>query len=91
MSSEKMIQLRNLYWQRTRHLTAVLLAAWFGMTFGTIFFARELATFTIFGWPFSFYMAGQGLTLFYLLVVATYMMRMRRLDKMLKDETADAQ
>lgn len=89
MSSEKLIHLRNLYWRRTRLLTVVLLAAWFFMTFGTIFFARELASFTVFGWPFSFYMAGQGLTLFYLLVVAAYMIRMQQLDKILKDESTD--
>lgn len=89
MSSEKIVHLRNLYWRRARRLTAVLLTAWFCLTFGVIFFARELSTFTLFGWPFSFYMAGQGLTLFYLLVVATYMLRMRHLDKMLKDEDSN--
>jgi putative solute:sodium symporter small subunit len=91
MSSEKMTHIRILYWRRARRLTAILMTAWFCMTFGMIFFARELARFTLFGWPFSFYMAGQGLTLFYLLVVATYMIRMRKLDKMLKEETTDAE
>ena len=81
---------RQLYWRRTRAITGVLLFVWFTTTFGTIYFARELSTFTVFGWPLSFYMAAQGLTLIYLLVVVLYVKRMRRLDEMLRSETADA-
>jgi putative solute:sodium symporter small subunit len=80
---------RQLHWRRTRFITGVLTLVWFATTFGTIYFARELSTFTVFGWPFSFYMAAQGLTLVYLLVVAVYVKRMRRLDKDLRSEAAD--
>jgi len=52
-----------------------------------IFFARELSTFSAFGWPFSFYMAAQGLTLLYVALVGLYARRMRRLDKQLHNET----
>jgi len=82
---------RDLYWSKVRQLTFVLVALWFSSTFGIIFYARELTYFTVFGWPFSFYMAAQGLTLLYLGILAVYVMRMRRLDKLLKSETADAQ
>lgn len=77
---------RAAYWRRTRRLTLQLLLAWFLVTFGVIFFARELAGFTFFGWPFSFYMAAQGTTLIYVAIVAFYAWRMRRLDKTLKDD-----
>ncbi|MGE5623159.1 MAG: DUF4212 domain-containing protein [Bacillota bacterium] len=80
----------DAYWRRVRHLTIALLASWFLLTFGVIFFARELSGFTLFGWPFPFYMAAQGLTLLYLIIVAVYIMRMRRLDRLLKNNTNDA-
>lgn len=81
------LQPRDVYWQRVRRLTIVLLASWFLLTFGVIFFARELYGFTLFGWPFPFYMAAQGLTLLYLIIVALYLVRMRRLDRLLKNNT----
>lgn len=71
---------RRRYWRAARLLTSSLLLAWFAVTFGTLFFARELAHIDLFGWPFSFYMAAQGLTLFYLLLVAIYVLAMRYLD-----------
>lgn len=77
------------YWSRVRRLTLVLLGVWFGVTFGIVFFARELSTFTIFGWPLSFYMAAQGGILVYVLIVAIYAWRMRRLDRMVSNETAN--
>ena len=76
---------RQHYWRMARRLTVGLLLAWFGVTFGTLFFARELSGLTVFGWPFSFYMAAQGLTLFYLLLVAVYVCVMRHLDNTVKD------
>ena len=91
MDNKKNTHNRNLYWSKARQFTFVLVALWFSSTFGIIFFARELAGFTVFGWPFSFYMAAQGLTLLYLAILAAYMLYMQRLDKLLKSETADAQ
>ena len=74
-------QQRASYWQRVRRMTGGLLAIWFGMTFCTIFFARELSTITVLGWPLSFYMAAQGLVLIYLAIIAFYAWSMRRFDK----------
>lgn len=89
MRTEKILLARDAYWRKVRRFTFALLTMWFVATFTMIFFARELSGFTMFGWPFSFYMAGQGLTLFYLFIVAVYMWRMRRLDKKLMHETSD--
>jgi putative solute:sodium symporter small subunit len=68
-----------------------LLLVWFLMTFGVIFFARELSGLTLFGWPLSFYMAAQGATLIYVVIVAVYAWRMQRLDETLKDDGTDGQ
>lgn len=91
METPRMTNNRNIYWRRVRSFTFSLTAVWFFMTFGIIFFARELSHFTFFGWPFSFYMAAQGLTLMYVVIVFVYARRMRQLDKLLKNGTDDAQ
>jgi putative solute:sodium symporter small subunit len=72
---------RSSYWRHTQRLTAQLLLVWLAVTLGTIFFARELSDLTFFGWPFSFYMAAQGATLIYLIIVGVYAWRMRHFDK----------
>jgi putative solute:sodium symporter small subunit len=69
----------RVYWKRTRRLTITLLLIWFGVTFGVTFFARDLM-FTVLGWPFSFYMAAQGLLVIYLLLILLYARRLHRLD-----------
>ena len=68
------------YWRHVRRLTSLLLALWLGVTFAVIFFARELAGLTLFGWSVSFYLAAQGAILIYLAIVGFYALRMRRLD-----------
>jgi len=90
MSAEKILQKRALHWRRTRRLTAVLIATWLLTTFIFIFFAREFSALTILGWPVSFYMAGQGLTVLYLLIIAVYMRRMGKIDRLLENEIDDA-
>ena len=71
---------RAAYWRRTRRLTSLLLAIWLGVTFTVIFFARELASLTLFGWSLSFYLAAQGAILIYLAIVGVYALRMKKLD-----------
>lgn len=74
-------QARAAHWRRTRHITAILLAIWLATGAGTVFFARELAQLSLFGWPLSFYMAAQGASLIYLAIIGGYAWYMRRLDR----------
>lgn len=69
------------YWQRTLNMTWWLLLIWFIVTFAAIFFARPLSTYTLLGWPISFFMAAQGSILIYVAIVAIYAVRMHRLDQ----------
>ncbi|MES2073374.1 MAG: sodium/substrate symporter small subunit [Pseudomonadota bacterium] len=69
------------YWPATRRLTAWLLASWLVLTFGILFFARELAAVSFFGWSLPFYMAAQGLSLFYVLILSLYSLAMRRIER----------
>jgi len=71
---------RRRYWRRTLGLTAALLAVWFVVTFVVAFFARELQ-FTVFGYPFSLWVAAQGAPLVYLALIGLYARSMNRLDR----------
>ena len=76
-----LIAARNVHWRRARRLTVSALLVWFGATFCTVFFARELSTLTMFGWPLSFYLAAQGVALVYLAVIGVYAVAMERIDR----------
>ena len=78
---QRLVAARAVHWRRTRRLTFVLLALWLATGFCTVYFARELANITVFGWPLSFYMAAQGAALVCLAIIGIYAWRMRRLDR----------
>ena len=78
-----------LYWRRVRLLTLGLLAFWFAVSFGVVFFARELSLLSILGWPVSFYMAAQGATLIYLAIIAVYALVMKKLDRLMTNTGHD--
>ncbi len=71
---------RQSHWQRVRRFSLLLLGVWFVVTWASIWFARELARLTVFGWPVSFYMAAQGSILAYVAIVGVYAWWMDRLD-----------
>jgi putative solute:sodium symporter small subunit len=81
---------RTLHWKRVRALTLVLLLFWFAITFGAILFARELAGLTLLGWPVPFYLAAQGTTLIYLLIIGVYALAMKKIDAIALQESDDA-
>jgi putative solute:sodium symporter small subunit len=70
---------REAYWRRNLRAIALLLAVWFVVTFVLVYFARELS-FKFFGWPFSFWVAGQGALVTYCLIVWVYARYMAKLD-----------
>jgi putative solute:sodium symporter small subunit len=78
-----------VYWRRTRHFTMLLLAIWFLVTFGVIFFARSLSEFSLFGWTFSYYMAAQGTLFIYVIIVGLYAWCMPTLDREFRGEDCD--
>ena len=79
---------RARHWRRTRKLTALLLLGWFGATFCTVFFARELSAMSLAGWPLSFYLAAQGASLAYLAIIGAYALGMERMDRRFARELA---
>jgi putative solute:sodium symporter small subunit len=77
------------YWRQTKRLTSLLLLVWLTLTFCVLFFARELSSFHFFGWPFSFYMAAQGLTLIYVLILGVFSFYSRRIEQSAKSASED--
>jgi putative solute:sodium symporter small subunit len=79
------------HWRANLRVTGVLLSLWALVSFGLVFFAREL-DFDFFGWPFGFWVGAQGAVLAYLAITGFYAGYMRRLDARhgLGDDTADA-
>jgi putative solute:sodium symporter small subunit len=67
------------YWRKNLRITGILLAVWFVVTFVAAYYAREL-TFNFFGWPFSFWVAGQGALIVYCLIIWYYARYMNKLD-----------
>jgi len=66
-------------WRSCLRITGWLIGVGIAVTFGVAFFARELS-FSVFGWPFSFWVASQGAPVVYLVLVCVYARAMHRLD-----------
>jgi putative solute:sodium symporter small subunit len=77
----RILAARAAHWARARRLITLLLALWLATSFCTVFFARDLAHLSVFGWPLSFYLAAQGASLTYLAIIGAYAWRMRVLDR----------
>ncbi len=77
------------YWRRVRALTAALLLLWLVASFVVVFFARELSSVTLWGWPLHFYLAAQGMALVYLAITGIYALAMRRIDRRARREGGD--
>lgn len=69
------------YWQKNLKVTMVLLAVWFIVSFVVSYFARELNSISIFGFPLGFYMGAQGSLIIYVLIIWYYAHYMNRLDE----------
>lgn len=69
------------YWQKNLRMTAGLLAIWFTASFIVGWFARDLQSITILGFPLSFFMGAQGALLIYVVLVGYYAWRMDGLDR----------
>ncbi len=68
------------YWQKNIRVTAILLAIWAFVTFVIGYYAREMS-FNFFGWPFSFWVGGQGTLAVYVVLIGFYAWYMGRLDR----------
>ena len=75
------LQNRREHWRSNLRLTGLLLAIWFLVSFGVIWYARQLNEIVIAGFPLGFYMGAQGTLIVYLILVKIYAKRMGDLDE----------
>lgn len=75
----QLTQKHREYWRKNLTITAILLLIWFVVTFVVGFYARDLS-FNFFGWPFAFWMGGQGALAIYVAIIWYYAHYMNRLD-----------
>jgi putative solute:sodium symporter small subunit len=68
------------YWRKNVTMTIILLAIWAVITYVIGFYARELS-FNFFGWPFAFWVGGQGALALYVIIIGYYAWYMGKLDK----------
>lgn len=76
----QLTQKHHEYWSKNLRITAVLLAIWFVVTFVASFYARDLNSITILGFPLGFYMGAQGSLIIYVLIIWFYARYMNNLD-----------
>ena len=69
------------YWHKNLVITGILLFVWFVVTFVEGWFARELNSVVLFGFPLGFYMSAQGSLIIYCLIIYIYARYMNDLDK----------
>lgn len=68
------------YWKKNVTITLILLAIWAIVTYVIGYYAREFS-FNFFGWPFAFWVGGQGALVIYVIIIGYYARYMNRLDK----------
>ena len=68
------------YWRKNLRVTAILMVIWFVVTFVVGYYASELNTIIIFGFPLGFYMGAQGALIVYVVSIFYYAHYMNNLD-----------
>lgn len=72
---------RRQYWRRNLRLMAVLLSVWALVSYGAgIVFVEWLNQWSLFSVPLGFWFAQQGSIIVFVLLIATYVWRMDKLD-----------
>lgn len=71
---------QDRYWRANTRLIAWLMLLWVAVTFVPPLFARDIPL-TVFGAPFSLWVAAQGAPIVYVLIAWYYERRMDRLDR----------
>ena len=66
---------------RRLRLQAALLCLWALAAFGVMFFARDLQSLQVYGWPLGYWLASQGVVLAFMGIVLIYALVMAYLDR----------
>ena len=80
---------QQVFWSRTKRLTAWLLAIWLLINLAVPWFARDLDKLHGFGFPLGYWLAAEGALLMYLVIIVIYVRFMDRLDAGYLEVTAE--
>jgi putative solute:sodium symporter small subunit len=69
------------YWRKNVTMTMILLAIWAIVTYVIGYLARDVFSFSFFGWPFAFWIGAQGGLAIYVILIWVYAWYMAKLDK----------
>jgi len=68
------------YWKYNVRLTMITLFIWFVVTYVAIFFAPQLDTIVIMGFPMGYYMGAQGSLIVFVWLIFNYAFKMNKAD-----------
>lgn len=71
---------RRVFWSRTRRLTGALLAVWLVLCLLGPWYARDLNSLHLMGFPLGFWLAAQGSLVIFLALIVIYVVAMDRLE-----------
>lgn len=74
-------QIRDAYWRETSRLTWIIVVLWFISWVGPLILHRPLNQIVVFGFPLSFWFAGQGSLAFFVVLIVAYAIRMNKIDR----------
>ena len=81
MSAEIDEKTRQAYWEETSRITWIILVLWFVSWVGPLVLHRWLNQVVVFGFPVSYWFAGQGSLAIFIVLIVWYAVFMNRLDR----------
>jgi len=69
------------HWNKTRNLTAIVLAIWFVFSFVVHWFANALNAVSFLGFPLGYYMAAQGSLIVFVALIFWLANRQEKIDE----------
>jgi putative solute:sodium symporter small subunit len=80
-SPDRSEQARESYWRETSRLTWIVVILWFISWVGPLILHYPLNSIVIFGFPLSFWFAGQGSLVFFIVLIVSYAFKMNKIDR----------
>ena len=74
-------KIREGYWRETSRFTWLIVVLWFVSWVGPLVLHYQLNQIVIFGFPLSYWFAGQGSLAFFIVLIVWYAMKMNQLDR----------
>jgi putative solute:sodium symporter small subunit len=68
------------YRKYSMRLTTITMVIWFVVTYVAIFFAPQLNTIVIFGFPLGYYLGAQGSLVIFVILIFNYAVKMNKAD-----------